>query len=108
MKLKKEFSDFYSAIRIDSESQVLRQKEKYLKTIFMPNYQIFSRSMIFQSTKVIFVQLFKEAINIIQPLKVTSLTVILPFLSPLIPTRITIREKSRASFEMQLIFPLAL
>ena len=31
MKLKKEFSDFYSAIRIDSESQVLRQKREILE-----------------------------------------------------------------------------
>ena len=31
MKLKKEFSDFYKAIRIDSESHVLKEKREVLE-----------------------------------------------------------------------------
>ena len=31
MKLKKEFSDFYTAIRIDSESHVLKEKREVLE-----------------------------------------------------------------------------
>jgi hypothetical protein len=108
MKLKKEFSDFYSAIRIDSESQVLRQKREILENdIYAKLPDILAKhdiSINKSDIRTIIQGSYKYNTTIKSDIVDCDIAVFIP----LIPTRITIREKSRASFEMQLIFPLAL
>ena len=54
MKLKKEFSDFYTAIRIDSESHVLKEKREVLEDDIRSNLPSIFQIMVSLLTKVIF------------------------------------------------------
>jgi len=47
MKLKKEFSEFYAAIRIDSESHVLKENAKFWKMIYTLTFRAFFQIMVF-------------------------------------------------------------